>query len=112
MFIMDRTHGSPKQQVSSNLKTIKEKYLKVNVNEMILNSKDSDVRDSYRHIFFFFFLFSLAPQPSLSLGLLYKIRLNFSEASQQFSFLHGRVVSPTPNPHPGELLGTYRIIKI
>jgi hypothetical protein len=23
------------------------------------------------------------------------------EASQQFSFLQGRVISPTPNPHPG-----------
>jgi hypothetical protein len=50
---------------------------------------------------FFFFLFSLAPQPSLGLGLLHKIRLSFLEASQQFSFLQGRVVSPTPNPHPG-----------
>jgi hypothetical protein len=46
-------------------------------------------------------LLSLAPQPSLGLGLLHKIRLNFLEASQQFSFLQGRVVSPTPNPHPG-----------
>jgi hypothetical protein len=44
---------------------------------------------------------SLAPQPSLGLDLLLKIRLNFLEASQQFSFLQGRVVSPTPNPHPG-----------
>jgi hypothetical protein len=44
---------------------------------------------------------SLAPQPSLGLGLLHKIRLNFLEASQQFSFLQARVVSPTPNPHPG-----------
>jgi hypothetical protein len=47
-----------------------------------------------------FFLLSLAPQPSLGLGLLHKIRLNFLEASQQFSFLQGGVVSPTPNPHP------------
>jgi hypothetical protein len=46
-------------------------------------------------------ILSLAPQPSLGLGLLHKIRLNFVEASQQFSFLKGRVVSPTPNPHPG-----------
>jgi hypothetical protein len=46
-------------------------------------------------------LLSLAPQPSLGLGLLHKIRLNFLEASQQFSFLKGRIVSPTPNPHPG-----------
>jgi hypothetical protein len=47
------------------------------------------------------FLLSLAPQPSLGLGLLHKIRLNFLEASQHFFFLQGRVVSPTPNPHPG-----------
>jgi hypothetical protein len=46
-------------------------------------------------------LLPLAPQPSLGLGLLHKIRLNFLEASEQFSFLHGRVVSPTPKPHPG-----------
>jgi hypothetical protein len=45
-------------------------------------------------------LVSLAPQPTLGLGLLLKIRLNFLEASQQFSFLQGRVVSPTHNPHP------------
>jgi hypothetical protein len=44
---------------------------------------------------------SLAPQPSLGLGLLHKIRLNFLEASQQFSFSQVRVVRPTPNPHPG-----------
>jgi hypothetical protein len=43
---------------------------------------------------------SLAPQPSVGLGLL-KIRLNFLEASQQFSFLQGKVANPTPNPHPG-----------
>jgi hypothetical protein len=36
-----------------------------------------------------FFLLSLAPQPSLGLGLLPKIRLNFLEASQQFSFFTG-----------------------
>jgi hypothetical protein len=46
-------------------------------------------------------LLSLAPQPRVGLGFLHKIRLNFLEASQQFSFLQGRVVSPTPNPHPG-----------
>jgi hypothetical protein len=46
-------------------------------------------------------LLSLAAQPSLGLGLLHKIRLNFLEASQQFSFLQGRFISPTPNPHPG-----------
>jgi hypothetical protein len=56
--------------------------------------------------YFFFFLLllllllSLVPQPSLGHGLLHKIRLNFLEASQQFPFLQGRVVSPTPNPHP------------
>jgi hypothetical protein len=48
-----------------------------------------------------FLLLSLAPQPSLGLGLLHKIRLNFLEASHQFSFSQGRVVSLTPNPHPG-----------
>jgi hypothetical protein len=47
-----------------------------------------------------FFFLSLAPQPSLGHGLLHKIQLNFLEASQQFSFLQGRVVIPTPNPHP------------
>jgi hypothetical protein len=46
-------------------------------------------------------LLSLALQPSLGLGPLHKIQLNFLEASQQSSFLQGRVVSPTPNPHPG-----------
>jgi hypothetical protein len=48
-----------------------------------------------------FSFFSLAPQPSSGLRLLHKIRLNFLEAPQQFSFLQGRVVSPTLNPHPG-----------
>jgi hypothetical protein len=43
----------------------------------------------------------LAPQLSLGLGLLHKIRLNFLEASEQFSFLQGKVFSPTPNLHPG-----------
>jgi hypothetical protein len=46
-------------------------------------------------------LLSLASQPSLGLDLLHKIRLNFLVASQKFSFLQGRVVSPTPNLHPG-----------
>jgi hypothetical protein len=46
-------------------------------------------------------LLSLSPQPSSGIGLLHKIQLNFLEASQQFSFLQGRVVSRTPNPHPG-----------
>jgi hypothetical protein len=45
----------------------------------------------------------LTPQPSVGLGLLLKIRLNFLEASQQFSFSQGRVVSSTPNPYPGGL---------
>jgi hypothetical protein len=44
---------------------------------------------------------SLALQPSLGHDLLHKIRLNFLEASQQFYFLQSRVISPTPNPHPG-----------
>jgi hypothetical protein len=48
-----------------------------------------------------FLSLSLPPEPSFDLGLLHKIRLNFLEASQQFSFLQGRVVSPTPNPQPG-----------
>jgi hypothetical protein len=47
------------------------------------------------------FFLSLAPQPSVGFGLLHKIRLNFLESSQQFSFLQGRVGIPTPNPHPG-----------
>jgi vacuolar-type H+-ATPase subunit I/STV1 len=51
-------------------------------------------------LFFSFFL-SLPPQLSLGLRLLHKIRLNFLEASQQFYFLQGKVVSPTPNSHPG-----------
>jgi hypothetical protein len=42
-----------------------------------------------------------APPPSVGLGLPHKIRLNFLEASQQFSFLQGKVVSPMPSPHPG-----------
>jgi hypothetical protein len=53
------------------------------------------------HVHYIIFFRSLAPQPSVGLGLLLKIRLNFLEASQQFSFLQDRVVSPTPNPHPG-----------
>jgi hypothetical protein len=51
------------------------------------------------HIFRFCFF----TQPSLGLGFHLKIRLNFLEASQQFSFLQGRIVSPMPNPHPGGL---------
>jgi hypothetical protein len=75
-----------------------------------------EVHCHFQFFFFFFFfscdfnitwlliiliLLSLAPQPSLGLGLLLKIRLNFLEASQQFSLLQGRVVSSTPNPPPG-----------
>jgi hypothetical protein len=52
-------------------------------------------------IIFFFFLLSLALQPSLGYGLLHKIQLNLLEASQQFSFLQDRIVSPTSNPHLG-----------
>jgi hypothetical protein len=44
-------------------------------------------------------ILSLAPQSSLGLGL-NKIQLNFLEASQQFSFLQGRVVIPRPTPIP------------
>jgi hypothetical protein len=53
------------------------------------------------YIYYLIFLLPVAPQPSLDLGLLHNIQLNFLEASQQFSFLQGRVVSPTSNPHPG-----------
>jgi hypothetical protein len=49
----------------------------------------------------YFFFLSLAPQPSLGLGLLHQFQLNFLEASQQFSFLQGRVVGPMTNTHPG-----------
>jgi hypothetical protein len=55
----------------------------------------------YLFIIIIIIIISLAPQPSLGLGLLHKIRMNFLEAYQQFSFLQGRVVSPTTNPHPG-----------
>jgi hypothetical protein len=51
--------------------------------------------------FWIILLLSLAPQPSLGLGLLHKIRLNFLEASQQFYVLQGRVVSSKPDHHPG-----------
>jgi hypothetical protein len=57
--------------------------------------------DKWQNIINNLLLLSLTPQPSLGLGLLLKIRLNFLEASQQFSFLQARVVSTTPNPHPG-----------
>jgi hypothetical protein len=50
----------------------------------------------------FLFLLSLAPQPSLGLGLLHKIRLNFLEASQQFSFYRVGFLVPRPTSIPGE----------
>jgi hypothetical protein len=59
------------------------------------------ISSSFYHSYAGLLLLSLAPQPSLGLGLLLKIRLNFLEASQQFSFLQGMVVISTPNPHPG-----------
>jgi hypothetical protein len=43
-------------------------------------------------------LLSSAPQPSLGLGLLHKIRLNFLEASQQFSFYMVGLLAPRPTP--------------
>jgi hypothetical protein len=52
-------------------------------------------------------LLSLAPQPNLGLGILHKIRLNFLEASQKFSFLQGRVVSPTLNPIPEDQISVF-----
>jgi len=42
----------------------------------------------------------LAPQSSLGLGLLQKNPAEFLGGFSKFSFLQGRVVSPTPNPHP------------
>jgi hypothetical protein len=69
-------------------------WFSVQVMELIMH-----LRLSCR-IYLRFFLLSLAPQPSLGLGLLLKIRLNFLEASQKYSFLQGRV-NPTLIPHPG-----------
>jgi hypothetical protein len=46
----------------------------------------------------------LGSTAQLGLGLLHKIRLNFLEASQQFSFLQDRVISPTHNPHHNVVL--------
>jgi hypothetical protein len=60
---------------------------------------DGQVTGKCVRILILILILSLAPQPRLGLGLLHKIRLNFLEASQQLSFLQGRVVSPTPNPH-------------
>jgi hypothetical protein len=48
----------------------------------------------------FLFLISLAPQPGLGFGLLHKIRLNFLEASQQFSFYRVGLLAPRPTPIP------------
>jgi hypothetical protein len=45
-------------------------------------------------------LLSFAPQPSLGLGLLHKIRLNFLEASQQFSFYRVGLLAPRQTPIP------------
>jgi hypothetical protein len=42
---------------------------------------------------------SLAPQPSVGLGLLHKIRLNFLEA-QQFSFYRVGLLTPRQTPIP------------
>jgi hypothetical protein len=50
------------------------------------------------HILFFLLLLTLAPQPNLGLGLLHKIRLNFLEASQQFSIYRVRLLAPRPTP--------------
>jgi hypothetical protein len=47
-----------------------------------------------------FFILSLAPQPSLGLGLLHKIRLNFLEASQQFCFYRVGLVALRQTPIP------------
>jgi hypothetical protein len=47
---------------------------------------------------FFFLFLSLAPQPNLGLDLLLKIRLNFLEASQQFSFYRVGLLAPLPTP--------------
>jgi hypothetical protein len=41
---------------------------------------------------------SLAPQPGLGLGLLHKIWLNFSEASQQFSYYRVGLLAPCQTP--------------
>jgi hypothetical protein len=52
----------------------------------------------YHHLLLL--LLSLAPQPSLSLGLLHKIRLNFLEASQQFPFYRVGLLAPRQTPIP------------
>jgi hypothetical protein len=50
--------------------------------------------------FFFFFFFFLGSTAQLGLGLLHKIRLNFLEASQQFSFYRVGLSAPHPPPIP------------
>jgi hypothetical protein len=48
----------------------------------------------------YLFLLSLTPQPSLDLGLLHKIRLNFLEASQNFLFYRVGLLAPRTTPIP------------
>jgi hypothetical protein len=55
------------------------------------------------------FFLSLAPQPSLGLGLLHKIRLNFLEASEQFSFYRVGLLALRPTPIPE---GTQSVIML
>jgi hypothetical protein len=50
--------------------------------------------------FLLLLLLSLAPQPSLGLDLLHKTRLNFLEASQQFSFYRVGLLAPRPTSIP------------
>jgi hypothetical protein len=51
--------------------------------------------------FLTYFFLSLTPQPSLGLGLLHKIRLNFLEVSQKFSFFYRvGLLAPRPTPIP------------
>jgi hypothetical protein len=56
-----------------------------------------------------FLHFSLAPQPSLGLGLLHKIRLNFLEASQQFSFYRVVLLAPRSIPIPEDQASVFNI---
>jgi hypothetical protein len=48
----------------------------------------------------FVLLLSSAPQPSIGLGFLHKIRLNFLEAYQQFSFYRVGLLAPRQTPIP------------
>jgi hypothetical protein len=52
-------------------------------------------------------LMSLAPQPSLGLGILHKIRLNFLEASQQFSFYRVGLLAPRQTPIPEDQVSVF-----